>query len=336
MSQQGAGGTGVRIGLIGCGDIATRVHIAALGAAGAQVIRFASDSLADAEAAATLSGRADAMASADWRQVVASVHIDAVDICTPSNLHAEMALAAVEAGKHVLVESPMVLTTADADALLKAAARKGVMVVPAHSIRFIAPYAALAEAARSGAVGTITGAALAFGHDGPDALNPSATWYLDRRQSGGGALIDLGLGQIDLLRHALSSEVTEVSAVTYGRRGDVEERAEARLSFASGAVAQIRAGWSGMENHVEISGSDGSLRLDAATPPHIVRPDGTKERLEVPNGAATIEGVFVRAVAAGDAPSVNAADGRAAVAVVNAAYESVTVGRSVEVPRPKW
>lgn len=336
MSQQGVAGTEVRVGVIGCGDIATRVHIPALGEAGAKVIRFASEKITDAEAAATSSGQPDAMATADWRQVVTSVHIDAVDICTPSVLHAEMALAAVEAGKHVLVESPMVLTTAEADMLLKAAARKGVMVVPAHSVRFIAPYAALAEAARAGAVGTITGAALAFGHDGPDALNPAATWYLDRRQSGGGALMDLGLGQIDLLRHALSSEVVEVSAVTYGRRGDVEERAEARLSFASGAVAQIRSGWSGMENHVEISGTEGSLRLDASTPPHILRPDGTKERLEVASGLATIEGVFVRAVAANDAPSVNAADGRAAVAVVNAAYESVTAGRSVEVPRPKW
>lgn len=335
MSEQGSTGE-VRIGIIGCGDIATRVHIPALTAAGAKVTRLASERLSDADAAATMSGQPDAMATADWRQLVASVHIDAVDICTPSNLHAEMALAAVEAGKHVLVESPMVLTTAEADTLLKAAARKGVMVVPAHSVRFIPPYAALADAARSGLIGTVTGAALAFGHDGPDALNPSATWYLDRRQSGGGALVDLGLGQIDLLRQALGSDVVEVSAVTYGRRGDVEERAEARLSFDSGAVAQIRAGWSGMENHVEIAGSEGSLRLDSSSPPHVVRPDGTRERLEVATATSTIEGVFVAAVSKGDSPAVNAADGRAAVAVVNAAYESVAAGRSVEVPRPKW
>src|SRR5690606_3586118 len=128
--------------------------------------------LADAEAAAAASGDPEAMASDDWRQVVASVHVEAVDVCTPSHLHAEMALAAVEAGKHVLVESPMALTAAEADTLLKAAARKGVVVVPAHSVRFIGPYAALADAARSGVVGHVTRATVAFGHDGPDVRNP--------------------------------------------------------------------------------------------------------------------------------------------------------------------
>ena len=335
LGRTGAG-EGLRVGMIGCGDIATRVHLPALRAAGAHVTRFASSSLADAEAAAAASGEPDAMASSDWRQVTASVHIDAVDVCTPNHLHAEMALAAIDAGKHVLIESPMTLTASDADAVLKAAARKGVVVVPAHSVRFIAPYAALADAARSGAVGRITGAALAFGHDGPDVLNPKAPWYLDRAQSGGGALIDLGLGQIDLLRHAVGAEVTEVSAVTYGRRGEVEERAEARLSFDSGATAQIRAGWTGMENHVEIVGTEGTLRLDATTPPSVVRPDGSVERLPMSKGAPSIEAIFVDAAAQGITPSVSAADGRAAVAIVEAAYESVSAGRSVEVARPRW
>ncbi len=338
MSQQGApgDGPGLRVGMIGCGDIATRVHLPGLAAAGAHVIRFASAELADAEAAAAASGEADAMATDDWRQVVASVHIDAVDICTPSHLHAEMALAAIDNGKHVLVESPMALTASDADAILKAAARKGVVVVPAHSVRFIGPYAALAEAARSGVIGKVTGAALAFGHNGPDALNPGATWYLERDKSGGGALIDLGLAQIDLLRYALASDVVEVSAVTYGRRGEVEERAEARLSFESGASAQIRAGWSGTENHVDIAGTEGSLRLDASTPPHVVRPDGTTERIAVTATTDNIEAIFVDAASRGVAPPVSAADGRAAVAIVQAAYESVSAGQSVEVPRPKW
>lgn len=332
MGLQGASGPGreVRVGVIGCGDIATRVHLPGLLAAGARVTRFASADLADAEAAAAASGDPDAMATDDWRQVVASAHIDAVDVAAPSHLHAEMALAAIESGKHVLVESPMTLTAAEADGLLKAAARKGVVVVPAHSVRFIGPYAALAEAARSGVVGDVTGATIAFGHDGPDARNPRAAWYLDRSKAGGGALIDLGLAQIDLLRHALGTDVVAVSAVSYGRRGDVEERAEARLSFASGATAQIRAGWSGMENEVEVVGTDGTLRLDASTPAHVVRPDGTRERLDTSKVASSIEEVFVGAVARGESPSVSAADGRAAVAVVEAAYESIKLGRGAE------
>ena len=334
-SQASTGGTAVRIGLIGCGDIARRVHVPGLRDAGARVIRFASAQLADAEAAAAESGEPDAMATDDWRQVVASVHIDAVDICTPNHLHAEMALAALEAGKHVLVESPMALTAADADAMLKLAARKGVMVIPAHSVRFIGPYAAVVDAARAGRIGQVVEAEIAFGHDGPERRNPGATWYLDKAQSGGGPLVDLGIAQVDLLRAAIGSEVTEVSAVTMGRRGEVEEKAEARLTFANGATAQLRCGWAGMENVLRLRGTEGTIELDATTPPRWVGPDGAVERLEIP-ASPSVEAVFVAAVARDELPSVNAADGRAAVAVVAAAYESSVATRPVEVARPSW
>lgn len=338
MTMQGSAGADtadVRIGLIGCGDIARRVHIPGLAAAGARVIRFASRDLADAEAAAAASGQADAMATDDWRQVVASVHIDAVDICTPNHLHAEMAMAALEAGKHVLVESPMALTAAEADAMLKLAARKGVMVIPAMSVRFIGPYAAIVAAARGGAIGPVTAAEVAFGHEGPEGLNPSATWYLDKALSGGGPLRELGTAQVDLLRTAIGREVTEVSAVTLGHRGGVEERAEARLSFDGGATAQLRCGWAGMENLVRIDGPEGSIQFDGRTAPQIVRPDGSVERLEIPE-TPNIEAVFVAAVARGELPSVSAMDGRSAAAVVDAAYESSVAARPVEVPRPSW
>lgn len=335
MTMNQPGDEGLRIGIIGCGDAARRVHLPRLEDAGAQVIRFASRPLADAEAAAAQSS-SEAMATDDWRQLVASPHIDAVDVCTPNHLHAEMAMAALEAGKHVLVESPMAITVKDADALLKAAARKGKMLVPAHSVRFIGPYAAMADAARSGKVGPITRARVEFGHQGPDHLFPTAPWYLDRAKSGGGALMDLGIPLVDLLRLATGSEVVEVTAAIAGERGDVETRAEARLRFGSGAIAEVVASWEGPANLVELSGDDASLRLDASGPPRLIRSDGTEERLRPPEQATPgIESVFVEAVTGGT-PTVNAADGRAAVAVIVAAYESAASGRPVEVSAPAW
>ncbi|QGG95958.1 Gfo/Idh/MocA family protein [Actinomarinicola tropica] len=328
-------GEAVRIGIIGCGDIARRVHVPALSAAGARVIRFASTDIADAEEAARRSGQPDSMTSDEWRHVTASVHIDAVDICTPNHLHADMAMAAMETGKHVLVESPMALTAAQADAMLKVAARKGVTLVPAMSVRFIGPYAAMIDAARSGAVGEVRSVEIAFGHHGPERLNPGATWYLDKEKAGGGPLMELGTSQIDLLRTALEREVVQVSAVTLGRRGGVEERAEARLTFEGGASAQLRCGWTGPENLWRMVGTDGTLELDASTPPQLVRPDGTSERLAIPE-VPSIEGVFVAAVARGEQPPVTAMDGRAAVAVIEAAYASSAAGEPVEVTRPAW
>lgn len=337
MSTTTRGGTPqpVRVGMIGCGDVARRVHLPALEDAGAEVIRFASKRLDDAQAAAD-AARHEAMATDDWRHVISSAHIDAVDICTPSHLHAEMALAAVEAGKHVLVESPMAIALPDAEKLLKAAARKGVMVVPAHSVRFIAPYAAIADAARNGAVGQVTRAQIAFGHQGPDRINPDAEWYLDGAKSGGGALIDLGVAMVDLLRLATGSEVTEVTATVTGRRGDVEERGQARLTFASGAIAEMVAAWDEPLNVFRVEGSAGTLHLDATTPPRLIRPDGGAERLRPVATGGGIEAVFVDAVANDSSPVVNALDGRAAVAVITAAYESAAAGAPAEVARPTW
>lgn len=336
MTTNGTESTPLRVGIIGCGDAARRVHLPALEAAGAQVIRFASKQLADAEAAAAAS-QAEAMATDDWRQLVSSPHIDAVDICTPSHLHAEMAMAALEAGKHVLVESPMAINLRDADALLKAAARKGKMLVPAHSVRFIGPYAAIASACRSGKLGQITAARIEFGHGGPDQINAAATWYLDKAKAGGGALIDLGVPMIDLLRLALDSEVTKVAARVGGQRGDVESRAEVRLTFASGAIADLVASWEGSANMVSFTGNEATLQLDPTSPPRLVMADGTEERLRPPEQATSgIEAVFVDAVVADGTPSVNAADGRAAVAVIAAAYESAASQQPVEVTRPTW
>lgn len=328
--------TPLRVGIIGCGDAARRVHLPALEAAGASVIRFASKNLADAQAAAD-AARDEAMATDDWRQLVASPHIDAVDVCAPSHLHAEMALAAIEAGKHVLVESPMALTVKEADNLLKAAARKGKMVIPAHSVRFIGPYAALATAARSGKAGPITSARIEFGHQGPEQIYPNAPWYLERAKAGGGALFDLGVPMIDLLRVAIGSEITQVAARLSGQRGEVESRAEVRLKFASGAVGELVASWEGPANLVELSGADATLLLDSSGPPRLVRTDGTEERLRPPEQAvAGIEAVFVQAASSDITPTPNALDGRAAVAAITAAYESAAKGEPVEVTRPTW
>ncbi len=323
------------MGIIGCGDVARRVHLPQLEAAGAAVIRFASKQLDDAQAAAD-AARAEAMAADDWRMVVASPHIRAVDICTPNHLHAEMAMAALEAGKHVLVEAPMALTLRDADALLKTAARKGLMLVPVHSVRFIGPYAALVAACQNGKIGRIERARIQFGHTGPDQLRPEATWYLDRAKSGGGALVDLGVPMVDLLRAAVGAEVASVEARLRGQRGEVEAHAEARLRFENGSVADMVASWEGPANLVEVQGTDGAVRLDNRGA-RLVANDGTETRLQPPEQAvAGIEAAFVEAVLHDRFPPVNALDGRAAVAVITAAYEAAASGTPVEVTRPSW
>jgi predicted dehydrogenase len=95
---------------------------------------------------------------ADFDELVADPDIDLVDICTPTHLHDEMAVAALGAGKHVLVEKAIALDTASADAMLKAAKRAGRMLMVAHVLPFFPEFAFAAEAVKSGQHGAMLGA----------------------------------------------------------------------------------------------------------------------------------------------------------------------------------
>ena len=262
-------GAGVTVGMaiIGCGAIARRAHVPALIAGGADVVAFASRTRASAEAAqADVNGRG--VVVDDWRAVLERDDVDAVTICTPNVFHAEMAIAAARAGKHVLVEKPIACTLEQADAMLAAAADAGVRLMPAHNLRFVAPFVAARDAVARGDVGTVTGVRAAFGHAGPQAWAPDATWFFDPRLAGGGALLDLGIHMADLLRAVTGDEVTEVAAMISGEPDGVEDAGIALLRFASGATGSLHASWiakPGPDHQLTIFGTDGTLHLDSHT-----------------------------------------------------------------------
>jgi len=92
-----------------------------------------------------------------FEQMLADPDIDLVDVCTPTHLHPEMAIAALEAGKHVLVEKAIALTTADADAMVEAARRAGRLLMVAHVLPFFPEFRYLDDAVRGGAYGKLLG-----------------------------------------------------------------------------------------------------------------------------------------------------------------------------------
>ena len=111
----------VRFAVIGCGTAASHIHLPALRSAGAEVTVFASRSLASAEA--TCSGWGAGAVEARWEDAVERDDVDAVVIATPNAQHHAVAMAALRAGKHVLVDKPMACTVADADEMITAADR---------------------------------------------------------------------------------------------------------------------------------------------------------------------------------------------------------------------
>jgi UDP-N-acetylglucosamine 3-dehydrogenase len=319
----------VRIAVLGCGAIARRAHLPALRLAGAEIVVLASRSLASAQAAADECGAGEV--SDDWRAAVTRGDIDAVDICTPNRLHVDMAVAAADAGKNVLVEKPLACTVEEADRMMAAADRAGVLLMPAHNLRFAPPLVAMREAVASGRIGRPLAVRSAFGHGGPEGWAPEATWFRDRDQAGGGALLDLGVHMADLLRAVLADDVVEVSAALQGGAPGVEDAGTALLRFAGGATGTLHASWvarPGPDLQLTVSGTEGILHLDGRTPPTVFPGDGGEaERVPVAAESDNPYAAFVRAVETGEGPPVTADDGRAAVAIISAAYRSASTGR---------
>ncbi len=217
------------------------------------------------------------MVEGRWEDAVGRDDVDGVVIATPNAQHHAVAMAALSAGKHVLVDKPMACTVADADEMIAAAERARRVLVPFHNTRFAAPFAAAAQQVHEGAIGGVTGFRVAFGHAGPQAWAPQATWFFDRATAGGGCLIDLGVHAVDLVRAVTGDDVTHVSAVLNGQAGDVETDAQLLVRMRAGAIGSIHASWSarpGPDHQLTVVGTEGTLHLDSRTALTLVAASG--------------------------------------------------------------
>ena len=309
--------------MVGCGTAAVHIHLPLLRAAGVDVVVFASRSRSSAEAARDAWG--DGTVVDNWEDAVARGDVDAVVVATPNAFHRDVAVAAAGAGKHVLVDKPLARTTSEADEMIAAAHANGVVLTPFQNTRFMAPFVAARDAVAAGRVGTVTGVRAAFGHGGPQAWAPRSTWFFDPALAGGGCLIDLGVHVIDLVRHVTADEIVAVGALLNGPEDGVETDAQLVVRFGAGAIGTVHASWSsrpGPDHQLTVIGTDGTLHLDSRTALTLYPLDGERERVALPDRTGSPLDEFLAAVRGEREPTVTARDGRAAVAVVEAAYRS--------------
>ena len=313
----------VRFAIVGCGNAARQIHLPELRARGVDVTAFASRSRESAESVRDAWGSGAVVDR--WEDAVTRDDVDAVLVAVPNFLHREVAVAAAQAGKHILCDKPLGCTTADADQMIAAAIDHAVVLVPFHNTRFATPFVAAQGIVASGRLGEITGFRTSFGHGGPQTWAPEATWFFDPEQSGGGCLIDLGVHMIDLVRYVTGEDITSVAAVLNRRRKEVEHDAQLLVSITRGAIGTIHASWSsrsGPDHQLTVIGTDGTVHLDTRTPLTFIEPDGARERVALPDSSSSPLAELLAAIAGERAPSITAHDGRAAVAVVEAAYMS--------------
>jgi predicted dehydrogenase len=208
-----------------------------------------------------------------WRDSVEALldhareHIDFVDICSPPAAHAPAIRAALERGVHVLCEKPLVLDGGELAALASLAASRGLVLGSVHNWRFAPPVAAATELVRSGAIGHVRRCRWEVVRDRPAATSERSNWRLDPKISGGGILIDHGWHAVYVVAGWMPGRLTDVEATLTTRKHHefpVEDTADLRLGFGSGAVAEIFLTWAGdgRRNTVSIEGEHGTIRID--------------------------------------------------------------------------
>ena len=228
--------------------------------------------------------------AADWREVVTRDDIDVVDVSVPTDLHAEIAIAAAEAGKHVFCEKPIALDSQQARAMLDAARQAGIVHYLNHNYRRTPAVMLAKQLIDEGFVGRIFHWRGAYLQDWIVDPDFPLTWHLRREHAGAGPHFDLGSHNVDLARF-LVGEIRSVSAMTAhfvterplpgagaatfsaGSGGatdtgpvTVEDAAFVTAEFENGALGSIDTSRfaPGRKNHhaFEIYGSDGSIVFD--------------------------------------------------------------------------
>ncbi|HEY1093053.1 MAG TPA: Gfo/Idh/MocA family oxidoreductase, partial [Glycomyces sp.] len=152
----------------------------------------------------------------DWRRLIERDDIDLIDICVPGNLHAEIAIAALEAGKHVLCEKPLANSVEEAEqmtAAAEAAKADGVYAMCGFSYRRTPALALAKRLVDSGALGPIRHVRAQYLQDWLTDENAPLTWRLDKSLSGSGSLGDIGAHIIDAAQWVAGSNITGVSAI---------------------------------------------------------------------------------------------------------------------------
>ena len=329
--------------MIGAGFIAG-YHLDGLRAAGGAQVRVIAGRSRD-KTAAFAARHGIAEVTTDWRAVLARDDIDAVVITTPDDTHAEIAIAAAAAGKHVLLQKPMAKSAAECRRIIAAVQAAGVHLQVSFMHRYFEEVVLARHLLADGAIGRPYSMRLRNATPGADW----GAWFYSKARVGGGVVMQLGVHGIDLSRH-LFGEIAALSATTALLRTermladgslvqpDNEDHALALYRFASGALASHEMSMSELAGcdrfTLEIYGERGTLWLRSArgalalyAPDHSGTRDWTLPALPVPAPGARQHQAFLDMLRGDAPPDDTPAAGLASVLVAEAIYRASTSRR---------
>ena len=253
----------VQFGLIGCGDIARKRVAPAL--RDSSVCELVAVSRAKSELAESFAREFGAKRwYPDWHELLRDKEITAVYVATPVHLHALQAIAAAEAGKHVLCEKPMAMNMAECNSMLGACAQNNVHLGIAYYRHFYPVIARVKQIIQAGEIGTAVVAQMnAFEWFDPGSEHPRA-WLLKKELSGGGPMFDFGCHRLEVLLDLFGKvkSVESIATNSFFKR-EVEDAAAVILQFEQGTCATLTVAHSAREpqDTLDVFGSDGSLHV---------------------------------------------------------------------------
>jgi myo-inositol 2-dehydrogenase/D-chiro-inositol 1-dehydrogenase len=340
----------VGVGLVGSGFI-SQLHAEAFGRSTVATIRAVASR--SAERAEAFARRWDIPAwYTEVQELVERPDVDVVCVGAPNALHRDIAVAAAQAGKHVICEKPLARTLQQADEMIAACHSAGVKLMYAEELCFAPKYVRAKQLADEGALGDVYLVRQYEHHSGPHSA-----WFYDPQQSGGGVLMDMGCHGIEFARWihgkpAVRSVSAEAAIFVHHERPTVEDYAQVFVQFEGRRAALIDTSWAkpgGMDDRAEIVGSKGITYAD------LLRGSSLHTYSEVGYGysvekAGDTRGWtftmfdelwnygypqelehFARCVAEDLQPQETGEDGRAVLEIIYGAYKAARDGR-VEFP----
>lgn len=195
----------------------------------------------------------------DYQRLLKDPSVDAVIVALPTHLHNRCCKNAAEAGKDIFVEKPLARNTEEGKEIILATKKNGTKLVVGYDLRFNPLFVDLREKMQSGTLGDVEIAYATNVGSGPFSYRsegsiprPVPTWWFEKKLTGGGALMDLGVHLINLLRWYFG-EITGIkSHLGYRFNLDVEDHATCIAKFASGPVAVVNVGWFSMERQLKV------------------------------------------------------------------------------------
>ncbi len=341
----------VKIGIVGSGFIAD-IHAAsiAMGKWG-EVVAVASPTRGNA---AKLANKYGATRSyTDYQDLLDDEEVELVSVTAPNKYHCEITVAAAKAGKHVVVEKPMAMTLDECDQMIEACASAGVHLFYAEELFFTPKYVKAKEMADQGALGEVYLVKQCEMHFGPHS-----DWFWDIDRSGGGVFMDMGCHGLSFCHWFLGRPdpvaiTAHMGTYVHQDKTRGEDHAMAVVEFEGGAIGHIENSWArrgGMDDRIEVYGSEGvtyaNLLMGNALPTYSEKGFGyAVEKAPTTMGWTypVFEELwnygfpqeldhFCRVVLGMEESDATGADGRLALQMILAGYESAGTGRRVPVP----